>query len=107
MVGCGLAKINVKIDKERLSGLLGRKGAHWHWEPEINRSHFHLIYLTRKPKGIEVFKDAERQAMRDMESARAKAQQSRRQQKRGGQKELFSAEELHDPTYFDEIRDRY
>ena len=47
--------------------------------PEINRSHFHLIYLTRNPKGIEVFKDAERQAMRDMESARPQAQQSRRQ----------------------------
>jgi len=76
-------------------------------QPEINRSHFHLIYLTRNPKGIEVFKDAERQAMRDMESARAQAQQSRRQQKSGGQKELFSAEELHDSTYFDEIRDRY
>ena len=75
--------------------------------PEINRSHFHLIYLTRNPKGIEVFKEAERQAMRDMESARAQAQQSRRQQKSGGQQELFSAEELHDSTYFDEIRERY
>lgn len=59
--------------------------------PEINRSHFHLLYLTRNPKGIEVFKDAERQAMRDMESARAKAQQTRRQKNSGGQKELFSA----------------
>lgn len=75
--------------------------------PEINRSHFHLLYLTRNTKGIEAFKDAERQAMKDMESARAKAQQARRQQKSGGQKELFSAEDLHDSTYFDEIRDRY
>lgn len=75
--------------------------------PEINRSHFHLIYLTRNLKGIEVFKDAERQAMRDMEAARAKAQQTRRQQKSGGQKELFSAEDMHDSAYFEEIRDRY
>ena len=75
--------------------------------PEINRSHFHLIYLTRDARGIEVFKDAERQAMRDMESARAEAQQTRRQQKSGGQQELFSAEVLHDSTYFDEIRNHY
>ncbi|MEX0937362.1 MAG: three-Cys-motif partner protein TcmP [Pirellulales bacterium] len=75
--------------------------------PEKNRSHFHLIYLTRSPKGIEVFKDAERKAMRAMTDARARAQQLQRQRQSGGQKELFTAEELHDPTYFDELRNRY
>jgi hypothetical protein len=37
--------------------------------PVTKRSHFHLIYLTRDPKGIEVFKESEKRAMSDMEAA--------------------------------------
>ena len=73
---------------------------------EADRSHFHLVYLTRDAKGVEVFKEAEKKSMKDMEDVRAKAQQKRRVSK-SGQKELFSATESHDPTYFDGLRDRY
>lgn len=73
--------------------------------PLTNRSHFHLIYLTRNAKGIEVFKDSEKRAMADMEAARAEAQQRKRQC--GGQRELFVAQDMHDSTYFDGIRERY
>ncbi len=73
---------------------------------ETDRSHFHLVYLTRDAKGVEVFKEAEKKSMKDMEAVRAEAQQKRRVGK-SGQKELFSASESHDPTYFDNLRDRY
>lgn len=75
-------------------------------KPGTDRSHFHLVYLTRKPKGIEVFKDAERKSMEEMKTFRAEAQQRNRVGKRG-QQELFSAEETHDPSYFESLRDRY
>ncbi len=73
---------------------------------KTDRSHFHLIYLTRDPKGIEVFKGAERKTMEEMETVRAEAQQRSRVQKTR-QTEMFSAKEVHDPSYFESLRDRY
>ena len=75
-------------------------------KPGTDRSHFHLVYLTRDPKGIEVFKDAERKSMEEMETVRAEAQQRHRVSKKG-QQELFPAEEVHNSTYFESLRDRY
>ena len=46
--------------------------------PEIDQTHFHLIYATRNPKGVEVFKEVEKKAIQVMERARAEAQQRRR-----------------------------
>lgn len=74
--------------------------------PETDRSHFHLVYLTRDPKGIEVFKGAERKSMEEMEAVRAEAQQRSRVHKTG-QLEMFSAEEAHNPSYFESLRCRY
>ena len=73
--------------------------------PDIDRRFFYLPYLTRHPKGIEVFKDAEKRSMQDMERLRAGAMQRKRTRKRGP--ELFRSEEVHDPRYFDGLRDRY
>ena len=73
--------------------------------PAIDRRFFYLPYLTRHPKGIEVFKDAEKRSMQDMERLRAEAMQRKRTRKRGP--ELFGSEEVHDPRYFDGLRDRY
>ena len=42
--------------------------------PEKNRTHFHLIYATRAPKGIQVFKEVEKKAMPFMEKTRDEAQ---------------------------------
>lgn len=74
--------------------------------PEIDRTHFHLIYATRHPKGVEVFKDAEKSAMEEMERARAEAQQRHREE-RSGQSELFRAEESPESRHYSELRERY
>lgn len=73
--------------------------------PEINRTHFHLIYGTRHPKGVEVFKEAEKKAIPVMAQARADAQQRRRT--KSGQQEMFSSTSLYDPAYFNSLRERY
>lgn len=74
--------------------------------PEIDRTHFNLIYLTRNLKGIEVFKDAEKKAMEVQEAARAWAQQRKRVASKG-QFELFGSQELHDSTHYESLRERY
>ena len=74
--------------------------------PQIDRTHFHLIYASRNPKGLEVFKDAERKAMQVMEEARANAQANSRLTQTG-QMELFTATESHSPAYYVHLRSRY
>lgn len=74
--------------------------------PHISRSHFHLIYLTRHQKGIEVFKEAEKNAMKQMETTRAKSQQNRRV-KKSKQPELFPDEEGEVSTHYVSLRQRY
>lgn len=72
---------------------------------EMDRTHYHLLYATRSEKGVEVFKAVEKKAMSVMEAARAEAHKRKRQ--KGGQLELLSAEAMHDPRYYDKLRDRY
>ena len=55
--------------------------------PDIDSTHFHLIYATRNPKGVEVFKDAERAAMKIQDEVRAEAKGKKRVRKSGP--ELF------------------
>ncbi|WP_224368137.1 three-Cys-motif partner protein TcmP [Hyalangium versicolor] len=74
--------------------------------PERARTHFHLIYATRNPAGVEVFKEIERLAMAAMEKARAEAQQ-RKRERASGQDELFTSEVLHDSTHYESLRERY
>ena len=73
--------------------------------PLKDRSHFHLIYLSRHPKGLEVFKDAEKKSMADMETKRAEVEQANREA--AGQKELFGAKDAPESEYFRSLRDRY
>lgn len=76
--------------------------------PKKNRTHFHLIYATRAPKGIQVFKDAEKKAMPLMEKTRDEAQKREREE-RTGQTELglFSGSVTQDPSeYFRSLRER-
>ncbi|MBI4719623.1 MAG: three-Cys-motif partner protein TcmP [Planctomycetes bacterium] len=75
-------------------------------DPVRNRPHFHLIFATRNPKGMEVFKGAERTAMTQMEEARGDRRRRDREEKTG-QGELFPSEVMHDPSYYNELRDRY
>jgi three-Cys-motif partner protein len=74
--------------------------------PQKDRTHFHLLYATRNTKGVEVFKDAERKAMAAQEGARAGAQQ-RQRLSQTGQPSFLSDQELHDPSYYNTLRDRY
>ncbi|HEX7183064.1 MAG TPA: three-Cys-motif partner protein TcmP [Thermoanaerobaculia bacterium] len=74
--------------------------------PEINRTHFHLIYATRHPRGVEVFKSAEKSAMEEMERVRAEAQQRHREE-RSRQPELFRTQESPESRHYNELRERY
>lgn len=74
--------------------------------PKKDRSHFHLIYLSRHWKGLDVFKDAEKRSMADMETARARVEQSSREA-RSKQRELFAAEDAPESEYFRSLRGRY
>ncbi len=74
--------------------------------PQIDRTHFHLIYATRHVKGVEVFKDVEKKAMSVMEQARADAQQ-RKRVRATQTRQLFSSDVRYDSTLYDELRDRY
>ncbi|EPX58345.1 hypothetical protein D187_004101 [Cystobacter fuscus DSM 2262] len=71
-------------------------------------THFHLIYATRGLKGVEVFKNAERSAMNEMEARRAEAQRRDRME-RSGQGELVLFGQREDPKsdHYEQLRDRY
>jgi three-Cys-motif partner protein len=58
--------------------------------PKRDQTYYHLIYSTRHPKGVEVFKQAERNASEFMALARADAQQRSRIESTQ-QTEMFSA----------------
>lgn len=72
--------------------------------PESNRTRFHLIYATRHPRGVEVFKNAEKIAMREMEQVRGDVRQRKHQQ--DAQPALLP-DMWHDSSYFDSLRQRY
>jgi three-Cys-motif partner protein len=74
--------------------------------PLQDRTHFHLIYGTRHPKGVEVFKQTERSAAGFMRIARAEARQ-RYRVNRTGQTEMFPSEQYDPSTYEENLRARY
>ena len=76
--------------------------------PLVATTHFHLIYATRDLTGVEVFKDAERSAMDEMEARRAEAQRRNRTE-RSGQSELGLFGRREDPKsdHYTQLRERY
>lgn len=74
--------------------------------PQEDRTHFHLLYATRNPRGVEVFKQVEKRAMEVMEKTRAEAQKRKRVH-RSGQLELLGAEQMHDRRHYDTLRERH
>lgn len=87
------------------AGKFGFAGVAGILNPVKDRGHFHLIYLSRHPKGLEVFKEAEKKSMSDMEAKRAEVEQANRES--GGQLELFGAEDAPESEYFVSLRNRY
>lgn len=73
--------------------------------PTDDRSHFHLIYATRHPKGLRTFRKVEEKAMEEQEGAHNIARQHRRLD-RLGQSELFGPDVLGS-RYLAELRERY
>lgn len=63
--------------------------------PTVDRTLYHLVYLTRHPMGIIVFMDASEGLDLVQRSARAQAKQEKRES-RTGQMELFQASECID-----------
>ncbi|MER3423478.1 MAG: hypothetical protein C4293_09845 [Nitrospiraceae bacterium] len=74
--------------------------------PEKDRTRFHLIYATRNPRGVKVFKTTERKSVHVMEEARGEARKRRREE-RTGQGESYAGKETHDPSYINGLRQRY
>lgn len=75
-------------------------------QPTRDRTHFHLVYATRDLKGIEVFKEAERKALKLSETIRADAKRRAREQA-SGQHELFGGEIMPDVNYLTELQIHY
>ncbi len=75
-------------------------------QPTRDRTHFHLIYATRDLKGIEVFKDAERKALKLSESVRSDAKRRSRQAVTQ-QMEMFTGNELPDTQHLDSLRQHF
>lgn len=73
--------------------------------PDKDRLNFQLVYATRHPKGVTVFKRAERDAMRSQEVQRANLDQKKRAL--GGQKSLFEPSEMPDSNFYTSLRIRY
>jgi three-Cys-motif partner protein len=72
--------------------------------PEIDKTHYHLIYATRDPTGVEVFKQAEFKAMKEMNLIRAEVDQRKREQKTQ-QTELFDPTTVAGWGHYSELRE--
>ena len=72
--------------------------------PEIDKKHYHLIYATRDPTGVEVFKQAEFKAMKEMNIVRAEVDQRKREE-RTQQAELFDAPSVAGWGHYAELRE--
>lgn len=75
--------------------------------PAMDRTHFHLIYGTRNPKGLGVFKGAEKKAMEAMQQART-AVQDRKEEEKSKQPKFDWGHELPKlDNHYEELRGRY
>lgn len=72
--------------------------------PQFDRTRFHLIYATRHPKGVKVFKETEKAAMQQMQQVRGDVQQ--RKHEDDAQRALLP-DMWRDSSYFDSLRERY
>lgn len=72
--------------------------------PDIDSTHFRLIYATRSLKGIDVFKKVEKDAMSVQGEIRARVRAKKREQKEGP---LLFAPEAFGTNHFNRLRTRY
>jgi len=74
--------------------------------PTKDRTHFHLVYATRSLRGLEVFKTAERAALKLTETVRADAKR-RDRERISGQSELFGGRDIPEIAHLDFLRNHY
>lgn len=72
-------------------------------QPKRDRTHYHLVYATRNLRGIEVFKDAEKKALKLSETVRSDAKR-RARETATGQPELFGGSDLPETAYLAELQ---
>lgn len=76
------------------------------FKPEIETPHFHLMYATRKNKGIAVFKEVEEKLFGVTREVRAEAK-ARRRATETGMDSLFGAADIYKSSAMEERRRRY
>jgi len=76
------------------------------FKPEIETPHFHLIYATRKNKGVSEFKEVEKKLFDVANDVRSAAKE-RRRELTTGLSSMFSPQEIHKSTAMIERRTRY
>jgi three-Cys-motif partner protein len=76
------------------------------FKPGIESTQFHLIYATRNAKGVEVFKNVEKRAMKEMDSVRAAAKR-RTETQETGQTSFLTPVESHGSRELIDRRRRY
>lgn len=74
--------------------------------PDVDSTHYRLIYGTRNPKGVEVFKAAERGAMEIQKQDRARLR-GKKLEERDGTPGLFSPEVLGETRHQERLAGRY
>jgi three-Cys-motif partner protein len=74
--------------------------------PTDSRTHFHLIYGTRRIEGLRVFREVEAKTVAEQERIRAAAQQAQRVY-RSMQYELFPSDIIGAGTHYQTLRTRY
>ena len=77
------------------------------FKPDVETTHFHLIYATRHERGVDAFKKVEEQTMPVAVAARAEAKERRRLQHEGESLLLWSPADHHRSSYLEDLRNRY
>ncbi len=73
--------------------------------PEVDTPHYRLVFASRHPLGLEKFKEAERSAMKDMQTVRPEAKKRSREE-RTLQLE-FPGSYTEDPRFYRNLQQRY
>lgn len=75
--------------------------------PDKDQPDFLLVYGTRDPKGVEVFKRVEEKAMDAQERSRANVESDRQREREGGQMSFPNSEDAPESRYYVSLRNRY
>ena len=91
------ALVNLYVEQVRTAGSFLYATSTRILMPLPERTYFHLVYATRNPKGVEKFRDVEKQTFLEQHSVREKAQREHRERK-SGQREIDFGSELSSRT---------